>query len=173
MEKESWKVKPANPRQWVNFFHTIGNLVDYHEDKNIKKIETLGQMAIGNQLTLMFINFIHNNMDKLPDPEFMVFEPDEERVVSQIKEAIGSGNKYRGDIASVLSIRFANWLIKYATDNPVSDRIIERVHNIIISEVFGADLTYTIAKKVYFNQRQKFLKLVSKQSFLKYILVTK
>lgn len=165
--------QPANPRQWVNFFLTIGSLKDYQDADNIRRIETLGQMSIGNDLTSTFIQFIHNNMDKLPNPEFMIMEVSEEKVLSSIKECLGTGTKYRGDIASVLAIRFSNWLIRYANDNPITDRIIERMHNIVTSEVFGADLSYSIAKKVYFNHRQKFLKLVSKDTFMKYILVTK
>lgn len=171
-DKDNNQRQPANPRQWVNFFHTINNLDDYQQKENLRRIETLGQMALGNELITMFLGFIHNNMDKLPDPEFMIKEPSLEKVLFQIKDCVGTGAKYRNDIGSVLSIRFANYLIKFADENPVTSKVIDRVHDIIVNEVFGADLSYTIAKKVYFKHRQKFVSLISKPTFMKYITVT-
>lgn len=171
-DKDNNQRVPANPRQWVNFFHAIGNVGDYQKKENLRKIEVLGQMALGSELIALFISFIHNNMDKLPDPRDMVLDPSIDKVLAMVRDCVGTGSKYRNDIGSVLSIRFANWLINYADSNPIDDKIIKRVHDIVINEVFGADLSYTIAKKVYFKHRQKFVKLISMPTFMKYITVT-
>ena len=164
--------KGANPRQWVNFFYAIGNLKNYQEPEALTKIETIGQMAVGEDLTASFIQFIHNNMDKLIEPEFMLLHKDQEQVIKGIEDCIHVEGIYRNDIASILAIRFSNWTTKYLNQNSSNPFIVDRIHDIITKEVFGADLAFTIAKLIYAKNRSKLLALISKKSFMQYTLNT-
>ena len=161
----------ANPRQWVNFFYSIGNLDNYKDPKNIERIELLGAMAVGGDLTAMFIAYIHNNMDKIIHPEEILNmnKYSDKQMLSMIQECVGTENNYRSDIASILSIRFINYTNLYAETNPIPDDMIKRIHDIIIKEIMGSDITFNIAKKLYYKNKQKFNKLIASEEFRKYI----
>lgn len=159
----------ANPRQWVSFFNLIGNFEDFQNENSLVMIKDVGNNNVGPELTEVFISFIHNNLDKLIEPSRMVLDKDEDKIFKEIKECIGEGNKYRNDIASILAIRFMNWITKYANDNPITDEHRERIAKIIIGEMFGADLSYTIVKKINFKHRNKFNRLIAKPEVAKYL----
>lgn len=162
------KMASANPRAWCNMFFAIGNLENYLTE--INRIEPIGQMAVGSALTAHFLSFIHNRLDKMIAPERMVKLADTREVLKEIKDSVGVGKKYRNDVASILGIRFSNYLVNLAKNEPITPKIIDRISDIICAEIFGRDTSYAIAKKIYHSNKQKYRPLLSKTEFMKYIV---
>lgn len=160
----------ANPRQWENFFLSIGQIKDF--TAGINRVETLGVMSVGTTLTHTFLGFIKTNMDKLVEPEFMLKHKDEKEVLRQIKESCTVDGVYKKAIASTLGIRFANWFNVFAVDGTVTDEMRERIVSLITKEVFSHDISYAIAKKIYRKNRNKLIKIVSNKDFMHYITNT-
>jgi hypothetical protein len=90
-----------------------------------------------------------------------------DNVKSELHETIGTGANYRADIASVLATRLINYTVNYSNTEPVTDKILERVKNIVTSDVFTNDIKYHIIKNVINGNKTKFTKLMMDAEIVK------
>lgn len=137
----------VNPRALVNFFNTISGIDDYN--KNLPLIQNIGEASVGPEVTTMFSMFINNNMDKMITPQQILnVNATFESVKTAIQDLVKSGVNYRADIAYVLTTRVINYL-QFSLDNKdITPKIIERISELVKSEVLGSDLKFVLTKKV-------------------------
>lgn len=137
----------VNPRALVNFFNTISGIDDYN--KNLPLIQNIGEASVGPEVTTMFSMFINNNMDKMITPQQILnVNSTFESVKTAIQDLVKSGVNYRADIAYVLTTRVINYL-QFSLDNrDITPKIIERISELVKSEVLGSDLKFVLTKKV-------------------------
>lgn len=172
MDPETGKIKKGcNPRSMETFFNSIGSIPDFADPKSLALIQMIGEGCIGPYATQMFITFIHNKLDKLVSPEFIMDKPFEV-VKTALKELIGTMElkNYRADIASTLSTRVTNYSINYAKDNKIDKTYIDRIEGLILDQLFGADLSYRMAVSLHVSDTGKFKQLAMRQKLTKYII---
>jgi len=162
----------SNPRSWTKFFYSLGDIKDYKSKDALSIIEEVGQMAVGEDLTAMFISFIHNDMHLILDPEWIIKHTNTDEVIKGLETAIGIGNEYKADMASIQALRFINYLLLYARKNPIKDPIIDRIFEILKREIFAPDISLMIFQRLYSKERTKFLPMLSRPEFTKYMTLT-
>jgi hypothetical protein len=88
-------------------------------------------------------------MDKIITPE-KIFDLNVnfKTVLSEIKDVVSEGTKYRADIANMLMIRVANYLQHKVTKDEVTKDMLQRVVDVIDSKCLGADLRFVLARKL-------------------------
>jgi hypothetical protein len=69
----------------------------------------IGEGSVGPEFTTLFTMFINNKLDKIISPEDILFHESEEYVLNTLKGVIGKDDKYRADLASILSTRLTNY----------------------------------------------------------------
>lgn len=153
--------KGVNPRSITTFFNCISSISSFED--SLPLIQMVGEGSVGNEVATLFTTFINNRLDKLVTPKEMLLDKDDNAVIKKIQEATGlvSGNAYRADIASVLTTRFINYTINYASKNPITQEEINRLIALVKDEeTFTDDLKYHIVKKILNGNKQKFQKLI-------------
>jgi hypothetical protein len=108
----------------------------------------IGEGCIGSDVTSMFVMFINNRLDKLVSPE-VIAHSDWNVVKSEVIPIVGNGPTYRADLASVLAHRYINYMIEYAKKNPISEKQIDRLEQIVKEFLFGVDLNFLIVKELF------------------------
>ena len=165
----------ANPRAAVNFFNAISSIEDFAEPKSLVLIQLLGEGSVGESFTNMFTTFINQKLDKLISPQEMLLGSTNEKMVKKMNDVIGWGkdaagkDKYRSDIAAILAIRFKNFVLNYAKDHTIDEKIISRVFNIISKDVFHVDQRYLMARDICNGEKRKFNRLIMNSEFTKYL----
>lgn len=160
------KIK-ISPRSWVYFFL---NLVTYNDySANLHHIQRYGEMTVGNDAASLFVQFIHNKLDQLIEPEHML-KGETEKVIQDIRDIVKEGVDYRADIASTLGSRFINYTANYAKDNPIDIKTIEHIGKLFDSQVFGNDVNFNIVHNLFKKNSTKFRKLLSRPKVLDAIM---
>jgi len=136
----------VNPRSLVTFFNTISNIKDFNTQ--LPFIQMIGEGCIGSDVTSMFVMFINNRLDKLVSPE-VIAHSDWNVVKSEVIPIVGNGPTYRADLASVLAHRYINYMTEYAKKNPISEKQIDRLEQIVKEFLFGVDLNFLIVKELF------------------------
>ena len=153
--------KGVNPRSITTFFNCISSIKSFED--TLPLIQMVGEGSVGNEVATLFTTFINNRLDKLITPKEMLFAKDHATAIQKVQEASGivSGNEYRADIASILTTRFINYTLNYASKNSITPDIIDRVIAFVKdADTFTDDLKYHIVKKILNGNKQKFQKLI-------------
>ena len=160
--------KKVNPRSLVTFSNSISSIKNYED--SLSMIQMIGEGSIGPEATGLFISFINNKLDQLVTPKW-IMDTTYETVVTKLKDLIGSSNlgTYRADIGSVLCTRVLNYSINFAKDNKIEKEYIDRIENLVLEDMFGADLSYYLVKSL-FGSSPKFKLLTLRQKLTKYII---
>lgn len=158
----------VNPRSLVKFFNSLRTITDFN--KSLPLIQNIGEGAVGPEVTTMFTSFIHNKLDKMISPMEILdtnvtFDTIKEKIVDLIK----SGTDYRADLAYVLTTRLINHMIHNVDTKQITPPFIDRVKDLIVSEVLGSDLKFVLAKKVI-NSNIKYNVLMMDDSIIDVIL---
>lgn len=159
----------VNPRSMVNFFNMIRGIKDFASADGLTKIQLLGEASIGKYAAQMFVQFINNKLDKLISPEEMLFNPNDKAIMENMKGTIGTGNSYRADVAYVLSSRLINRSISHAENNPIDDKLCDRLEMMVTGKVFSVDVCYNIVRTIHAANTQKFRKLSVRPTVMKYL----
>lgn len=159
--------KRNNPRSLEMFFNSISSIKDFESE--LALIQMIGEGSVGPEVTGMFTAFIHNKLDKLVTPEFIMDKPFEQ-VKATLKSLIGDKEKYRADIASTLSTRVINYSINFAKNNSIKKDYIDRIEELILEQLFGTDLSYRIAVNLHAAEGGKFKTIATRQKLTKYII---
>jgi hypothetical protein len=109
----------------------------------------LGEGSLGPEITATFTAFIHNKLDKLiTTQEILDVNTKFENIEKTIKKIVKSGSKYRADIAFVLTTRLLNYIQFSMKNDDITDDVIKRLEDLIVSEVLGSDLKFVMGRKL-------------------------
>jgi hypothetical protein len=156
----------VNPRSLVKFFNSISSLKFF--SKKLPLVQMLGESSVGTEITINFTQFIHNNLDRLKTAE-EILDPNVSfsTVESELYNVIGKGTDYRADIANVLTTRLMNYLTtKVSVVNPV---LIERISDLIKSDVLGTDLKFVMGRKLI-NSNKGYKALLTEEEVMNIVL---
>jgi hypothetical protein len=129
----------------------------------------IGEGSVGPEFSSMFNMFINNKLDKMISPQNII-EQDEKYVLNTLKSIIGKDDKYRADIASILSTRIINYLDFFSKNNPIEKEIVNRISKIINEKIFTNDICYNMVKLIYNNNPNKFKTMMMDKNLVQYIM---
>ena len=156
-----------NSRSITTFFNSISSLESF--DNSLPLIQMIGEGSVGGEFSTMFTMFINNKLDKIISPSAILTHENEEYVLNQLKSVIGKGDKYRADLASIISQRIINYSLFYAKDNKIEKPIIDRLAMLMNEELFAVDLKYKIVKEIYNGDTANFKSLMLNKTLLKFL----
>jgi hypothetical protein len=130
-------------------------------------IQFIAEGSVGDTFGTMFTMFINNRLDKMISPNQILLNPNWDNVKSELHDTIGLGASYRADIASVMATRLINFTTNYSNTQQVTDKILERVKQVSISDVFTNDIKYHIIKNIISGNKAKFTKLMMDPEIVK------
>ena len=157
----------TNSRSITTFFNSISSLNSF--DSELGLIQMIGEGSVGPEFTTMFTMFINNKLDKIISPETIMTHESEEYVLNTLKGIIGKDDKYRADLASILSTRIVNFSSYYAKNNKVEKPYIDRLAFLMNEELFAMDLKYKIVKTTYNNNPSAFKSLMLNKTLIQFL----
>jgi hypothetical protein len=93
----------------------------------------------------------------------------EEYVLNTLKGVIGKDDKYRADLASILTTRITNFSSFYAKNNKVEKAYIDRLAFLMNEDVFAVDLKYKMVKNIYNNNTSAYKSLMLNKTLIKFL----
>lgn len=160
--------KETNSRSITTFYNSISSIPSFEAE--LPLIQMIGEGSVGVEFSQMFTMFTNNKLDRLISPDVIFDHENEEYVLNTLRSIVGKGDKYRADLASTMATRIINYSIFYAKDNTITKEYIERLVNIINSDVFTNDLKYNITRSVYNGNTDKFKLMMMNKILQKYLL---
>jgi hypothetical protein len=157
----------TNSRSITTFFNSISSINSF--DNELGLIQMVGEGSVGPEFTTMFTMFINNKLDKIISPETIMTHESEEYVLNTLKGVIGKDDKYRADLASILSTRIVNFSSYYAKNNKVEKPYIDRLAFLMNEELFAMDLKYKIIKTIYNNNPSAFKSLMLNKTLIQFL----
>jgi hypothetical protein len=155
-----------NPRSITTFFNAISSLKDFAAE--LPLIQMIGEGSVGPEFSQMFVMFINNRMDKLVTPKDILLHDNESHILGEMRKAIGTGNDYRADIASILTTRVINYGLHYAESNTIYQKTVDRLITLATNpDVLTDDLKYILVKKFLNGNKQKFQKMMTDPEVVK------
>lgn len=144
------KLKKANIRLWTKFFDTISGIENF--ESQLGKVMLIGGSSIPEEHMVLFSHFVQNKLDKLPTPLEML-DGEEKKTLKELRSLIGTGDKRRNDISSILSKRLMNYCA--ANEKDLTKAQIERFAVILESDIFAKDIVHLAARKIVSIQKLK------------------
>lgn len=159
----------VNPRAITKFFDSISSIKQFED--SLPLISMIGEGSIGNEASNLFTMFINNRLDKLITPKELLQGADDATVFKKLEDAVGTTDKYRADIASILTTRLINYSLLFASENTVEQKHITRLINLIKEPtLLTNDLKYHLVKKLVVGNKQKFQKFLNDPVVQDYVL---
>jgi hypothetical protein len=156
----------VNPRAITTFFNSISSIDKFEEQLPI--IQMIGEGSVGADVSTMFTMFINNKMDKIISPQDILTNTNEAYVVGALNSAVGSGDNFRADIASVIATRIVNYSLTHAESKPVADPMVQRLVKLTTDcDAFTDDLRYYMVKEIVNGNKIKFAKLMMNNAVVK------
>jgi hypothetical protein len=154
-----------NPRSVTTFFNAISSIEKFEAE--LPLIQMIGEGSVGADFAALFVMFINNKLDKIISP-LDTLTKDEAYVIGALRSAVGEGDDFRADIASVMATRLANFSLVYSKTNPISDDIVNRLVKLTTDcESFTNDLQYFLVKEIVNGNKSKFAKLMLNSQVVK------
>lgn len=151
--KKHHNVQTVNPRSYTTFCKAISGLKDWNNPDTLALILQISKGCFLNDteniIGNLFTTFIANKLDKLIQPKDMV-ELKWETLEPKMRDCVYDGGTYRPEIASVLTIRFMNYILHLFSlkggvkESVVYDRILDIVDN--DEMLFSEDLIFHLVK---------------------------
>ncbi len=157
----------TNSRSITTFFNSISSLDSF--ETTLPLIQMIGEGSVGGEFSTLFTMFINNRLDKIISPQTILTHESDDYVVSQLKSTIGKDDKYRADLASIISQRIVNYSLFYAKHNKIEKPIIDRLAMLMNEELFAVDLKYKIVKEIYNGDTDNFRSLMLNKTLLKFL----
>jgi hypothetical protein len=157
----------TNSRSITTFFNSISSLDSF--EGSLPLIQMIGEGSVGGEFSTLFTMFINNRLDKIISPQTILTHESDDYVVSQLKSTIGKDDKYRADLASIISQRIVNYSLFYAKHNEIKKPIIDRLAMLVNEELFAVDLKYKIVKEIYNGDTDNFKSLMLNKTMLKFL----
>jgi len=161
----------VNARSISLFFNTISTISDFNTPENLELIQLLGEGSLGIEVTTQFTSFIHNKMDKLiTSKELLNTDKSFNDIEKELKSLIKGKDKYRGDIAFVITTRLLNHIQFNMQDDDFTDKVKDRMAEILQTEVLGSDLKFILGRKLINMDNGKFTYLCFNDAVVNNIL---
>jgi hypothetical protein len=157
----------TNSRSITTFFNSISSINSF--DNELGLIQMVGEGSVGPEFTTMFTMFINNKLDKIISPETIMTHESEEYVLNTLKGVIGKDDKYRADLASILTTRITNFSSFYAKNNKVEKTYIDRLAFLMNEDVFAVDLKYKMVKNIYNDNTSAYKSLMLNKTLIKFL----
>ena len=153
--KKHNNVQTVNPRSYTTFCKAISGLKDWNNPDTLALILQISKGCFLNDkdniIGNLFTTFIANKLDRLIQPQDMI-ELKWDTLEPKMKNCVYDNGNFRPEIASVLTIRFMNYVLHlFGTkgaikENVVYDRILEIVNN--DEMLFSEDLIFHLVKNL-------------------------
>ena len=157
-----------NPRSIVHFFNQISVFKEFK--KQLKFIRLVGDASVGPETTSLFINFINDELDKLPDIRAAYDHKDVDFLGNEIRKAtVDKEGHYKAAIASILATRLIIFLSQTHAKKPVDKATKDRLSHVVKEKIFMEDLTRHICQSLIANN-DKFASLAMQPEFASYVL---
>lgn len=157
--------RETNARSITTFFNCISSFSSFED--NLPMIQFIAEGSVGETFGTMFSMFINNKLDKIITPKSIFHTEDWDTVNSKIIDSVGKGASYRADIASVIGTRIINYIVDYSNKESITDKIIERIKKILVSDTFTMDIKYHMTKNIIAGNKTKFAKLMMDSEIVK------
>lgn len=155
----------TNARSITTFFNSISSIENFEDQ--LPLIQMIGEGSVGAEFATMFTMFINNRLDKIITPEKVMSTDDWSSVKGQLTVVIGKEDSYRADIASVITRRLINYNLLNAEKNSITQKILERLSELMTDSMFTNDLKYTMVREIVNGNRTKFQKLLMNPDIVK------
>ena len=153
--KKHNNVQTVNPRSYTTFCKAISGLKDWNKPETLALILQISKGCFLNDkdniIGNLFTTFIANKLDRLIQPKDMI-ELKWDTLEPKMKNCVYDNGQFRPEIASVLTIRFMNYVLHlFGTkggikESVVYDRILEIVDN--NEMLFSEDLIFHLVKSL-------------------------
>ena len=153
--KKHNNVQTVNPRSYTTFCKAISGLKNWDNPDTLALILQISKGCFltdkDNIIGNLFTTFIANKLDRLIQPKDMI-ELKWDTLEPKMKNCVYDNGNFRPEIASVLTIRFMNYVLHlFGTkgaikENVVYDRILEIVNN--DEMLFSEDLIFHLVKNL-------------------------
>jgi hypothetical protein len=163
--------KEINARSMTMFFDSISSLPDFESERNLSLITLMGNGSIGTEATLLFVEFVHNKLDKLISPEEILdLKQNEKSILNKLYSLTHDGRLYRADVANIISTRLINYLTVYAKTNPVPFELTKRIRSVLTGEnkIFQTDIIVNAVKQIV-SSSNKYQSLSFDKSMIEYM----
>jgi len=156
-----------NSRSITTFFNSISSLDSF--ESSLPLIQMIGEGSVGSEFTTLFTMFINNKLDKMVSPEDILLHESEDYILRTLKGIIGKDDKYRADLASIISIRIINYSLFYSKTNKIQKSLIDRLALLMNEDLFAVDLKYKMIKSIYNGNPTAFKLLMLDKTLLKFL----
>ena len=157
----------TNSRSISTFFNSISSLKTFDDELGL--IQMIGEGSVGPEFTTMFTMFINNKLDKIISPDTIMNHESEEYILNTLKGIIGKEDKYRADLASILSTRIVNYSLFYSKTSKIEKSYIDRLAYLMNEDIFAMDLKYKIVKSIYNGNPSSFKTLMLNKTLIKFL----
>lgn len=155
-----------NPRSITTFFNSISSIKSFESE--LPLIQMIGEGSVGLEFSTLFTTFINNKLDEMVSPKEIITSSDWDKIEDKLRRSMFDGDHYRADISSLMATRIANFTSVYAQTNPITDKIVDRIKQVIKAEnLFALDLHYFIIRNIIHSNKTKFQKLLLDSEIVK------
>ena len=153
--KKHNNIQTVNPRSYTTFCKAISGLKDWNNPETLALILQISKGCFLNDndniIGNLFTSFIVNKLDKLIQPKEMI-ELKWETLEPKMKDCVYDNGKFRPDIASILTIRFMNYVLHlFGTKGAIKESIVyDRILDIVNNDemLFSEDLIFHLVKNL-------------------------
>lgn len=148
-------IQTVNPRSYTTFCKAISGLQNWGDSKTLALILQISKGCFLNDsdniIGNLFTTFIANKLDRLIQPKDML-ELKWETLEPKMKNCVYDNGVFRPEIASVLTIRFMNYVMHmFGTKGAIKESTVyDRILEIVNSEemLFSEDLIFHLVKNL-------------------------
>lgn len=100
----------VNPRTLVKFFDSILTVTgDYSKKENNTLVAICGNATVGPEVTNLFMNFVKNKLDRIPQPQDIYEEKDDKKICDLLEGILNDAGGYQNHIATMICERMINY----------------------------------------------------------------
>lgn len=153
--KKHNNIQTVNPRSYTTFCKAISGLKDWNNPDTLALILQISKGCFLNDkdniIGNLFTTFIANKLDRLIQPKDMI-ELKWETLEPKMKNCVYDNGNFRPEIASVLTIRFMNYVLYlFGTKGAIKESVVyDRILEIVNNEemLFSEDLIFHLVKSL-------------------------
>lgn len=151
IDRSKARQSKINARNYTMFINTISSIDNWSKPENLAFILQIASGCFLDEDDIvggLFTTFIANKLDKLPSPEDLI-NKDWNDIKKTLESQLYDKDKYRADVASVITTRFINYSLLYLSQSGSKiDIIIDRILKIVDNEklLLTEDLIFSLIK---------------------------
>lgn len=151
IDRSKARQSKINARNYTMFINTISSIDDWSKPENLAFILQIASGCFLDEDDIvggLFTTFIANKLDKLSSPEDLI-NKDWNDIKKTLESQLYDKDKYRADVASVITTRFINYSLLYLSQSGSKiDIIIDRILKIVYNEklLLTEDLIFSLIK---------------------------